>query len=271
MVEECATILAIRSMLCLDWQPIDWEAKSNQTTRRPQKMSIGKLVETWLDVYQDLYILNCCNYTQGYPSWTPDFDQTLLPLMRGSRRSFYSAHGSSKAMYGRATGHRGRELLLLHGMTVDHISKTGHHMLNEPTLQDPVLLQWRNPAALTTLPPTAFWTTLTLGQDEYSNRMSADRLQAFHKFLNDCNCFAEPQTGHTTREFARLDRVSGMNFFITRQGRMGLAKPDVQVNDEVCVLLGGQTPFILRPRRHGEHTLCFRCVRPRASWMEKPW
>ena len=156
----------------------------------------------------------------------------------------------------RATGHRGRELLLLQGMTVDYISELGD-MMNEPTLQDPVLLQWRGLAALTTLPPTAFWTALTLELDESSKRMSADRLQAFHNLLKECNCFAEPQTFHSAREFARLCyRAMGRRFFITRHGRIGLAHWNVKVNDEVYVLFGGQTPFILRPASHGEHTLC---------------
>ena len=215
-----------------------------------------KLVETWVDVYQDLYILNCCNYSQVYPSWVPDFEGRLWPMMQGSRQSFYSAHGTSKAIYERATGHRGRELLLLQGMTVDHVSKLGDPILDEPTLQDPVLLQWRDLAALTTLPPIAFWTSLTLELDESGNRMSADRLQAIHDFLNDCDCFEEPQTDRSARVFARLERVLARRFFVTRQGRIGLAKMDVQVDDQVCVLLGGQTPFILRPAGHGEHTLC---------------
>ena len=223
---------------------------------QPTAVVYMKLVETWLDIYQDLYILNCCNHPQAYPSWVPDFDQVLFPTMPGSRKLSYLAHGTSKAMYQRATGHRGRELLRLQGMTVDHISELGDSMWNMPTLQDPVLLQWRNLAGLTKLPSTAFWGTLTLGLDEYFNRMSADRLQAYHKFLNDCNCIEEPHTDHTAPQFARLNKVRYRKFFITRNGRIGLAKIDVRVNDEVCVLLGGQTPFILRPASHGEHTLC---------------
>ncbi|RMJ09532.1 hypothetical protein CDV36_010872 [Fusarium kuroshium] len=46
-------------------------------------------------------------------------------------------------------------------------------------------------------------------------------------------------------------------FFITRKGYMGLASPDIQVGDTVHVLVGGNTPFIMRKTGR---TNCFSLV-----------
>ncbi|PVH96255.1 hypothetical protein DM02DRAFT_617342 [Periconia macrospinosa] len=37
-------------------------------------------------------------------------------------------------------------------------------------------------------------------------------------------------------------------FFVTEKGYFGLGPPDIQEADSVCILLGGSTPYILRPR-----------------------
>ncbi|RSL51264.1 hypothetical protein CEP53_008515 [Fusarium sp. AF-6] len=46
-------------------------------------------------------------------------------------------------------------------------------------------------------------------------------------------------------------------FFITRKGYMGLASPDIQVGDTVHVLVGGNTPFIMRKTGR---TNCFSLI-----------
>ncbi|KAK8041283.1 heterokaryon incompatibility protein-domain-containing protein [Apiospora phragmitis] len=41
--------------------------------------------------------------------------------------------------------------------------------------------------------------------------------------------------------------LSGRRFFVTEQGHMGIGPPTLKTGDEVCVLLGGEVPFVLRP------------------------
>ncbi|KAK8125026.1 uncharacterized protein PG998_000785 [Apiospora kogelbergensis] len=41
--------------------------------------------------------------------------------------------------------------------------------------------------------------------------------------------------------------LSGLKFFVTEQGHMGIGPPTLKTGDEVCVLLGGEVPYVLRP------------------------
>lgn len=52
--------------------------------------------------------------------------------------------------------------------------------------------------------------------------------------------------------------MSDQSFFITENGYMGLGNP--QVGDEIWVLFGGNTPFVLRPDpKIGHHFLLGEC------------
>ncbi|KAF8857796.1 hypothetical protein BDZ45DRAFT_674423 [Acephala macrosclerotiorum] len=55
-----------------------------------------------------------------------------------------------------------------------------------------------------------------------------------------------PVDGPARLMYAHIVRsTKGRRFFITENGYMGLGRPEV--GDEVWVLFGGDTPFVLRP------------------------
>lgn len=47
------------------------------------------------------------------------------------------------------------------------------------------------------------------------------------------------------------DMIVNQAFFITRQGYIGIAPPTIERGDDVCVLAGGNVPFVLRPKVMG--------------------
>ena len=49
-----------------------------------------------------------------------------------------------------------------------------------------------------------------------------------------------------------LSATYGRALFVTERGEYGLSDPNVHSGDEVWVLHGGRTPFVLRPRSSGE-------------------
>ncbi|KAK0721971.1 heterokaryon incompatibility protein-domain-containing protein [Lasiosphaeria miniovina] len=51
----------------------------------------------------------------------------------------------------------------------------------------------------------------------------------------------------------------GRRFFTTRRGFMGIGPPEAQAGDVVCVFLGGETPFVLRPGNGGRYKLLRQC------------
>ena len=46
-------------------------------------------------------------------------------------------------------------------------------------------------------------------------------------------------------DYTIVSATRGRRFFITDTGHMGLGPPDIRVGDDVYVLIGGCTPFIL--------------------------
>jgi hypothetical protein len=44
------------------------------------------------------------------------------------------------------------------------------------------------------------------------------------------------------------EALSGRRFLVSERGYMGLAPQSAEEAEWICVLLGGRTPFVLRPR-----------------------
>ncbi|MCJ1389269.1 hypothetical protein MMC18_002125 [Xylographa bjoerkii] len=65
------------------------------------------------------------------------------------------------------------------------------------------------------------------------------------------------QTGELKKEFkfAMKERV----FFTTRGGYIGLAPEAAKESDVVCVVLGGEVPYIVRPRENGHYLYVGEC------------
>ncbi|KUJ23934.1 HET-domain-containing protein [Mollisia scopiformis] len=51
----------------------------------------------------------------------------------------------------------------------------------------------------------------------------------------------------------------GRGFFTTETGYMGMGPPNVQLGDIVCVLFGGEVPFVLRPSENGMYKMIGQC------------
>jgi len=52
---------------------------------------------------------------------------------------------------------------------------------------------------------------------------------------------------------------NGRRFFISEKGYMGLAPITARAGDAICILFGGQVPFILRERDDSEHSMIGEC------------
>ena len=65
------------------------------------------------------------------------------------------------------------------------------------------------------------------------------------------------QTGEVKAEFkfAMKERI----FFITRDGYIGLAPEAAQEGDVVCVVLGGEVPYVIRPKKNGHYLFVGEC------------
>lgn len=56
-----------------------------------------------------------------------------------------------------------------------------------------------------------------------------------------------------------LHHCRNRRFIVTEKGYLGLAPEVAEEGDSVCVFLGGQVPFLLRPIGHGKYRVCGEC------------
>ena len=96
-----------------------------------------------------------------------------------------------------------------------------------------------------------FWHTLTLDRIDTNRRFTPEDRDTLHSIIRDWIPDPIEKTHWPSERFKKLVSNSEcLTFFTTRKKRyMGLGQTGerMQPDDLVCVLFGGQTPFILRP------------------------
>ena len=55
------------------------------------------------------------------------------------------------------------------------------------------------------------------------------------------------------------DAFAGRVLFITHDAHIGLAPKAVKIEDEVCILLGSQTPLVVRRKNGGHYRVVGEC------------
>ena len=223
---------------------------------------------------------------QGLTSWTVEWSQGLLehscsPLRGGHPvpRTAYKASGNHRAQ---AQYVAAKEALFVTGLTFDVIDET---TIGPPTTfndEDPgprrqpgiessntscsLSLEWKSLALKSTpVDPygapggrvEAFCRTLIT---DYAHRpVSSDVVQAFVSLWDG----AEVDFGDVVRSGGRSPRTKCLNFedwlhefiseatlhrklFRTRRGYLGISCHHIKKSDKVCILWGGELPFILR-------------------------
>ena len=114
-------------------------------------------------------------------------------------------------------------------------------------------------------PLDAYLHTLSGGLDLRGDRPTHDLKFFYQAYLRVWDCLREKGPIHCNAEVSQeicthfnwyLDAIEhvayGRLLFTSEKGYMGLAPPSTRPGDMVCVLLGGKTPYILRPdgKRH---------------------
>jgi Heterokaryon incompatibility protein (HET) len=119
-------------------------------------------------------------------------------------------------------------------------------------------------------PKTAFWRTLICnkdGEDKYAGPYFQEThfepwfRVALSGWLTGLNEETKPGDGPGSREFHRWVYRSSMRsrMFKTERNYIGTGSRHLQEGDLVCVLYGGQTPFILRPQEPNYYQLISDC------------
>ena len=186
------------------------------------------------------------------PTWVPDFCAGMDPRWLGDEVGWLLADklfNSSRSTKSTPSNSTSDHILRLEGFVVDQIVTFGDPLENMADAPE-IIAQWQgivsaHCAAHSDRYPLvgtyhdAFWTTVMAGMvyddaevDLYRRLVPADE-------ANVRQCWSPDS-------FLSLWLWGRTRLFLTRTGLVGLGKIGMEVGDSVCVLKGGNMPFLLR-------------------------
>lgn len=225
---------------------------------------------------------------ESLPSWVPDLssERDMVPISaaRDERvgRVYNVSPPHSKFPEGSMEFQDDDTVLVLTGLTVDTISCLGtaapdmrlaairdyalHSMKEAMFSWGSLLIEHLDKNYITGCTKIeAFWRTITLDQkmQGYHPGYDFSKVGAARRLGNPDEWIPPPNSHHELRLFAALDSQGGgaggsqfnRKFFTTTEGYMGLAPPTAQDGDVICILLGGEVPYVLRAIEDGYYKM----------------
>ncbi len=186
------------------------------------------------------------------PTWVPDFCAGIDPTWLGDEVGWllaYKLFNTSRSTKSTPNNSTFDHILRLEGFVVDQIVTFGDPLENMANAPE-IVAQWQgivsaHCAAHSDRYPLggtyhdAFWRTVMAGMvyddaevDGYRRLIAADEANVRQYWSPD--------------SFLSLWLWGRTRLFLTRTGLIGLGKIGMEVGDSVCVLMGGNMPFILR-------------------------
>jgi hypothetical protein len=233
--------------------------------------------------------------THSFPSWIPDWtcafgkntliDDRFLDKDRPFRASGDSVAECQTLFSFKQADHaslstenddfNGFEFCSVSGFITDTIAYLGHPVVDIESiksLQTPLIQQWIN--AFKTYTDTngpykteddlfnAIWRTLVADYDIFTKKRANQELES-HRLVFEHWLHQEHgdspliKAGHNIYKYmVMLERATELRrSFVSTKGYIGLAPFHAEVGDLICILFGGQTPFILRNCSHAHPKL----------------
>ncbi|KAH7397527.1 heterokaryon incompatibility protein-domain-containing protein [Cadophora sp. MPI-SDFR-AT-0126] len=211
------------------------------------------------------------------PSWVPDFGDdrvyhsmfisTDQKILFGKGERLYSASGSSYD-YSSLQFEDDGLVLVTRGCIIDSIRRLGdcspRNSMLWPSVDQfsEVLKSWKTIAQLPidAAPSADFWRTILVDRDECAVKLP---IGTFGKRLGP-DAAALPRTvEQETKLISKLYLTPGPHFgrrfVLTANGAMGLAPEMAEGGDQICVLFGGEVPYVVRPLKEGYYKLVGEC------------
>jgi hypothetical protein len=226
---------------------------------------------------------------QTLPSWVPDLQaisqtRNLVPLsglVEGKAGRIYSASPPTDKYSEFSVGFEENDaVLLLEGVAVDVLDYIGDPA---PSVQvdtfrgiqssvKQTISQWKSsivkkPGIYITgeTISSAFWKTMVIDQKviDYHEGFSKLEKERHQIRLDKPDKAIPPATPEQEERLIQVldvsegnvSHLSNRRFVTARKGYIGLAPPIAKNGDVVCVLLGGEVPYILRPLANGRYMM----------------
>jgi hypothetical protein len=257
---------------------VDYDQSVREVYRRFAEACIER--SGTLDVFN--FVIG--SYRNDIPSWVPDWTFGRIPSLIGhtSRKKdqTYSASGDSTAdfhtLFSLAKGGHisfdgggvNNDILSLFcsvsGFAIDVVEHLGSVVADTASIQSPempLIQEWislvedftdlSGPYKTMEEHYDAFWKTLTA--DKYyttraSKNQALQRPYLAHWFLEKEVADLQQIKSLENQDFLlNFERAAlGRRFFVSKKGYLGLAPGKTRPGDLICILFGGQSPFILR-------------------------
>jgi hypothetical protein len=203
---------------------------------------------------------------QTRPTWRPSFGTGLIgmPLLFKSVRDglpIYSASLAEVPEFTICEGEGSSRILHISGFHIDNVLDVGPPKGDKASVSTlhPTFLLWRQMAAKVSASPFDFWYTLTAEMDAWGTRPSEESVQVIREELAAWILQEDQTRWPKTYQLAlKMSRTTTDKFFITKNERMGMGNL-VKPGDAVCILFGGQAPFLLREAEHGMYEMIEDC------------
>jgi hypothetical protein len=198
-----------------------------------------------------------------YPSWVRDWRKYsfVVPFFKGRHgQNFYQASRNSGVII---TPSENLDILIVEGFHYDSVAQVSALAREDIFRKD--VCSWRETAKIDhERPPLyisgrnrfdAFWRTLIANQDFRSNggyfiKRPAEKERQVAEMILGLRHYEYSKHQESIDSFMLEIELKSKyrKMIFTQKGYLGLAPPETMKDDIVCVLLGGNMPFILRPK-----------------------
>ena len=195
------------------------------------------------------------------PSWVPDYSVWQSEVIFGypTSRIQYRAAGTSEVS---ARWLAGSPVLAVDGFQYDEVDEVSSNIFDDTRTHKDILQEWLQMAEPLlrkgTIGIDAFWRTLLGDCDrdvcpapkEWESHFASYLLLTENQNVYDFWATTRAEDiipGNASFFQASLEYVAWRRrFFTTRKGHIGLGRPSMKPGDSLCILSGGNVPFLLR-------------------------
>jgi hypothetical protein len=212
-----------------------------------------RLASSYLCTSKSLDILNCCN-SLSTPSWVPDWTLGLPRVLIRRRIAGYVSAFHASGNLTAETSIDASDVLAVTGIRLSvillvdkHMMLEMHNQVSESAFLFGYQAVWKKiKPEIPNFSQTDFWLALTAELRTTGLRMSPAEMDQFRSDMSRLS--SEMNTGYPTPSipWQLIQHSAGRRIFVSQDGNFGLAPASAQEGDQLCVLFGGQTPFVLR-------------------------
>ncbi|KAF4632825.1 hypothetical protein G7Y89_g5289 [Cudoniella acicularis] len=241
-------------------------------------VELSKEVARWsVSLGEDLYVLNLAssnNKTTGLPSWVPNFTEmgshwcigVIWQRFRAGVHESYLPKMHTSEISGKLNLHAA-------GFLVDEVAEIISYVAKASKTEVEKIrniLSWEEDClalSRSTLGgsadeiPDSYWLFMISGICDQHLTPSKEEYELLKEFLK---CIAAEETfpphlvgryQDFSNQLRRLKQVVRLgSFFSTKNRQIGIGACHVQLGDQICILYGGSTPFIIRQNSEPEMT-----------------